>query len=58
MATPGATAVVDVLGAVELLVEALGVLATLLELVEGTTVDDVVVMVVMAVSVLVVVGAL
>jgi len=65
VATTGATAVVDVLGAVELLVEALGVLATvlligaaLLELVEVTTVDDVVVVVVMAVSVLVVVGAL
>jgi len=65
VATTGAAAVVDVLGAVELLVEALGVPATvlligaaLLELVEGTTVDDAVVVVVVVVSLIVVVGAL
>jgi hypothetical protein len=63
--TTGASAVVDVVAAAELLVEALEVLVTVvligaawLELAEGTAVDDVVVVLVLVVSVLVVVGAL
>ena len=63
--TTGTSAVVDVDAAAELLVEALEVLVTVLligaawlELVEGTAVDDVVVVLVLVVSVLVVVGAL